>query len=42
MVLGSAAGQKLIAATPAVEGLIVGADGKLWMSRGLRARWLAP
>jgi thiamine biosynthesis lipoprotein len=42
MVLGSAAGQKLIAATPGVEGLIVGADGKLWMSRGLRARWLAP
>jgi thiamine biosynthesis lipoprotein len=42
MVLGSAAGQKLIAATPGVEGLIVGAAGELWMSRGLRARWLAP
>lgn len=38
MVLGTQAGQKLIAATPGVEGLIVGRDGKLWTSRGLR--WL--
>jgi thiamine biosynthesis lipoprotein len=38
MVLGAAAGQKLIAATPGVEGLIVGRGGELWRSRGLR--WL--
>lgn len=38
MVLGAAAGQKLIAATPGVEGLIVGRGGELWSSRGLR--WL--
>lgn len=38
MVLGAAAGRKLIAATPGVEGLIVGPGGELWTSRGLR--WL--
>ncbi len=36
MVLGSAAGQKLVAATPGVEAAIVGRDGALWRSRGLR------
>ena len=40
MVLGSDAGQKLVAAT-GIEGVIVGRDGELWMSRGLRERWEA-
>jgi thiamine biosynthesis lipoprotein len=40
MVLGRAAGEKLIAAAPGVEGLVVTPEGEVWMSRGLRARWL--
>lgn len=40
MVLGRAAGEKLIAAAPGVEGLVVTRDGEVWMSRGLRARWV--
>ncbi len=39
MVLGRAAGEKLVAATPGVEGVIVGPSGEVWMSRGLAARW---
>jgi thiamine biosynthesis lipoprotein len=40
MVLGRAAGEKLIADAPGVEGVIVGRDGEVWMSHGLRAHWL--
>jgi thiamine biosynthesis lipoprotein len=36
MVLGIDAGKKLIAESPGVEGLIVGARGELWRSPGLR------
>lgn len=38
MVLGPAAGQALIARTRGVEGLIVDADGAVWMSEGFQAR----
>lgn len=40
MVLGLAAGQKLIGATPGVEGLIVDPKGEPWISPGLRPRWV--
>jgi thiamine biosynthesis lipoprotein len=36
MVLGLQAGKKLVGATPGAEALIVGANGELWMSPGLR------
>lgn len=40
LVLGAAAGRKLIAATPGVEGVIVDPGGELWMSPGLQPRWI--
>jgi len=39
MVLGTAAGKKLIADTPELEGLIVDTDGSLWTSPGLAGRF---
>lgn len=39
MVLGAAAGKKLIADTPWLEGLIVDQDGSLWVSPGLAKRF---
>lgn len=38
MVLGKPAGVRLIAETPALEGLIVDRDGSLWMSPGMAKR----
>ena len=38
MVLGTVAGQRLIADTPGLDGLIVDRDGSLWLSSGMRAR----
>lgn len=39
MVRGRAAGERWISANDAIEGLIVGADGSLWMTAGFRARF---
>jgi len=38
MVLGSEQGARLLRATPGVDALIVGRDGELWLSDGMRAR----
>ncbi len=40
MVLGLAAGQRLVADTPGLEGLIVDHDGSLWVSPGLAGRFM--
>lgn len=41
MVLGKAAGIRLLRATPGAEALIVDADGSVWMSPGFRARFIS-
>lgn len=38
MVMGGERGRAMIEATPGLEGLIVGRDGKIWMSPGMRER----
>jgi len=38
MVLGKAAGIRLVAETPGAEAVIVDRDGSVWMSDGFRAR----
>ncbi len=40
MVLGKAAGARLVTETAGLEGLIVDRDGSLWLSEGMRARLL--
>lgn len=38
MVLGMKEGARLVEATPGLDALIVGRDGRVWLSKGMRAR----